>query len=133
MLLQEFAGGLHPIAFHSRKLNSAERNYSVHEREMLAIVECVKSWSHYVGGTSPLVHADHKSLEHFWLQPKLQGRQTRWMECLQQHNVDIMYIKGETNVVADALSRRPDHMPAALGAIGVSGVVGGAESPLGRR
>lgn len=132
VLLQEFTGGLHPIAFHSRKLNSAERNYSVHEREMLAIVECVKSWSHYIGGTSTTVHTDHRSLQHFWEQPKLQGRQTRWMECLQQHNVDIMYIKGETNVVADALSRRPDHMPAALGAIGVSSVVGGAESPLRR-
>jgi hypothetical protein len=120
VLLQEFAGQLHPIAFHSRKLTSAERNYTVSEREMLAIVECVKSWSHYIGGSGATVHTDHKSLEYFWNQPKLQGRQTRWMECLQQHHVDLLYIRGEDNVVADALSRRPDHLqPAALGVLSV--------------
>ena len=88
VLLQEFSGQLHPIAFHSRKLSSAERNYTVSEREMLGIVECVKSWSHYIGGSGATVHTDHKSLEYFWRQPKMQGRQTRWMECLQQHHVD---------------------------------------------
>ena len=61
VLLQEFSGQLHPIAFHSRKLNSAERNYTVSEREMLGIVECVKSWSHYIGGSGATVHTDHKS------------------------------------------------------------------------
>ena len=125
VLLQEFSGQLHPIAFHSRKLTSAERNYTVSEREMLGVVECVKSWSHYVGGSGATVHTDHKSLEYFWRQPKMQGRQTRWMECLQQHHVDLLYIKGEHNVVADALSRRPDHMqPAALGVMSLHSIGG---------
>jgi hypothetical protein len=133
VLLQEFVGELHPIAFHSRKLNSAERNYSVHEREMLALVECVKTWSHYVGGTTTQVQTDHKSLEHFWHQPKLPGRQTRWMEALQHHNVDIVYIKGESNVVADALSRRPDHAAAessSMHNVGVSTVISGLDTAL---
>jgi hypothetical protein len=109
-LLQEFMGEMHPVAFHSRKLNPAERNYSVHESELLAIHDCVRLWSHYIGGTSTIVQTDHRSLEHFFNQPKLSGRQARWMETLQQHNVNIVYIKGENNVVADALSRRPDHL-----------------------
>jgi hypothetical protein len=124
VLLQEFAGALHPIAFHSRKLNSAERNYTVTEREMLSIVECVKEWSHYIAGTSTLVQTDHKSLQHFWSQPKLPGRQTRWMELLQAYDIDIAYIKGTTNVVADALSRRPDHTQVSVNSVNVSGVSG---------
>lgn len=134
VLLQEFAGQLHPIAFYSRKLNSAERNYTVSEREMLGVVECVKSWSHYIGGSGATVHTDHKSLEYFWQQPKMQGRQTRWMECLQQHHVDLLYIKGEDNVVADALSRRPDHMqPAALGVLEVESGVSRLDSQWGEQ
>jgi len=35
---------LHPVAFHSGKLNSAERNYKIHDKELLAIMEALKEW-----------------------------------------------------------------------------------------
>ena len=107
--------------FHSRKLNPAERNYTVGERELLAIHDCVKIWSHYIAASITHVHTDHKGLETFFSQQPLSGRKARWLETLQQHNVQFLYIKGETNVVADALSRRPDHL-AVLGNISLSDI-----------
>jgi hypothetical protein len=120
-LLQEFCGALHPVAFHSRKLNPAERNYTVGERELLAIHDSVRLWSHYIAGTSTAVHTDHKGLETFFSQTPLSGRKARWLELLQQHNVKFVYIKGDSNVVADALSRRPDHI-LAVNSMGISEV-----------
>ena len=46
---------LHPVAFHSRKLNHAERNYEIHDKELHAILEAVKEWKHYlVGSDKPI-------------------------------------------------------------------------------
>ena len=44
VLFQYQGGRLHPVAFHSRKLNSAERNYEIHDKELLAIIEAFKEW-----------------------------------------------------------------------------------------
>src|SRR5277367_5639290 len=58
---------LHPIAFWSRKCIPAECNYDIHDREMLAIVECFKHWRHYLEGSKHPIHvrSDHKNLETF--------------------------------------------------------------------
>ena len=52
---------LHRVAFHSRKLNPAERNYKIHDKELLAILEAFKEWNHYlVGADKPgTVYTDH--------------------------------------------------------------------------
>ena len=58
---------LHPLAFHSRKLNSAECNYEIHDKELLAILEAFMEWKHYLyGADKPItVYTDHKNLQHF--------------------------------------------------------------------
>ena len=58
---------LHPIAFYSRKLQAAELNYEVHDKELLAIIEAFKQWRQYLEATSKptLVFSDHKNLEYF--------------------------------------------------------------------
>ena len=114
VLQQDQGAGLQPIAFMSKNMSDAETRYPVHEQELLAIVSALTGWSHYLdGAVSVRVLTDHKSLVYFQTQPMLSGRQARWLETLSRFAFDIEYVKGATNVVADALSRRADlHDPA---------------------
>ena len=111
VLQQDRGDGLRPVCFMSKKMNAAETRYPVHEQELLAIISALQTWRHHLEGSEqPIrVRTDHKSLVHFQTQPMLSGRQTRWIETLSRFNYSIEYVKGESNVVADALSRRADH------------------------
>lgn len=111
VLQQDHGHGLQPIAYLSKKMLPAERNYPVHEQELLAIVVALRSWRHYLHGSHfrIIVKSDHKSLQYFKTQPHLSARQTRWLDLLAEFDFDIEYTIGKENVVADGLSRRPDH------------------------
>jgi hypothetical protein len=88
----------------------AEKNYPVHEQELLAVICALKEWRHYLHGSKFKVITDHRSLRYLQTQPSLSARQARWSEFLQQFDFDIEYRPGKENVVADALSRRVDHV-----------------------
>jgi len=70
---------LHPVAFHSSKLNPAERNYEIHDKELLAILEAFKEWNHYLGGAhKPVtVYTDHQNLQNFLTTKVWNHRQIR--------------------------------------------------------
>ena len=103
-------GQLKPIAFTSRKLHDAECKYPTHDQELLAIIHALKQWKHYcLNGTKTTIVTDHHSLRYFNTQRHLGARQIRWMEFLQQFDLNITYKPGTTNIVADCLSRRPDY------------------------
>lgn len=94
-----------PIAFYSRTLNSAERNYSVIEKELLSILEGVKHFRPYLYGRHFIILTDHNPL--VWL-AKLKtpnSRLIRWKIKLDEYQFDIKHLKGSSNSVADALSR----------------------------
>ena len=110
VLQQDQGKGLQPIAFLSKKMLDAETRYPVHEQELLAIIHSLSSWRHYLHGAKFKVLTDHKSLQYFKTQPQLSGRQSRWKDVIANFDFDIEYIDGATNVVADGLSRRPDHL-----------------------
>jgi len=80
-------------------------NYRVFEMETIAILEALLKWEDKLLGRQILVVTDHKALEFFKMQRRLNSRQAQWMEYLAHFDYDITYIKGETNLVADALSR----------------------------
>ena len=103
-------GILHPIAFWSRKCIPAGYNYDIHDREMLAIVECFKHWGHYLEGSKyPVrVRSDHKNLEIFMSTKILNRRQARWAEFLSGYDFVLDHISGPKNP-ADGPSRRPDY------------------------
>ena len=62
-LCQDHGNGLQPCAFMSRKMNDAERNYPVHEQELLAIMHALREWRHYLHGNKFIISqiTDHCS------------------------------------------------------------------------
>lgn len=109
VLQQDQGKGLQPIAYMSKKLLPAERNYTVGEQEQLAIMVALKEWRHYLHGAKCTVVTDNKALEYLQTQKELSSRQARWAEVLAEFDLEIVYRPGKDNKVADALSRRPDH------------------------
>ena len=114
VLQQDQGKGLQPIAFLSKKMADAETRYPVHEQELLAIIQALTAWRHYLHGSKFTVRTDHKSLQFFQTQPMLSGRQARWKDVLANFDFDIEYVEGKANVVADGLSRRSDHHQLAI-------------------
>lgn len=94
-----------PIAFYSRTLNSAERNYSTIERELLSIVEAVKHFRPYIYGRPFLIETDHKPLVWLFSLKDPNSRLVKWRLRLEEYDYKVQYKKGKDNVVADALSR----------------------------
>ena len=79
-VLSQYQGRrLHPVAFHSRKLHSAERNYQIHDKELLAIMEAFKEWKRYRGGEEEpvTVYTDRQKLKSFLTNKVWNQRQIR--------------------------------------------------------
>ena len=96
-----------PVAFDSKTLKDAELNYPTHEKELLAILRGIRKWKVDLLGAPFLVYTDHKTLLNFDTQKDLSRRQARWMEELSIYDCKFVYVKGEDNSAADALSRYP--------------------------
>ena len=104
---------LHPVAFHNRKLNDAERNYEIHDKELLAILEAFREWKHYLlGADEPVtVYTDHQNLQYFLTTKVWNPRQIRWAQWLANFNFKIVYRPGSHGGKPDALSRQPEYRP----------------------
>lgn len=101
-----------PVAFYSKKMEPAERNYETHDGELLAIVKAFSHWRHYLEGSAhPIeVLTDHNNLRYFMETTVLSRRQARWAQALSAYDFTIVYQAGKSNP-ADAPSRRPDYEP----------------------
>lgn len=94
-----------PVAYASRKLRGAEKNYSVIEKECLAVVWCIKKFYRYLYGTHLYLETDHQPLRYLQTASQLNSRLMRWSIYLQQFSFTVCNIKGNENVGADCLSR----------------------------
>ena len=72
-------------------------------------MHAVTLWRHYIDGSETIVYTDHKALLELQTQKELNQRQVRWMGKLQSFDLKFIHMPGRLNIVADALSRRPDY------------------------
>jgi len=88
-----------------------ERNYEIHDKEMLAIIRVLEEWRHFLeGATHPVeIWTNHKNLEYFMTTKKLNRRQARWSLHLARFDFLLHHRPGRTIGKLDALSRRADH------------------------
>ena len=95
------------IAYGSRLLSKAERQYCVTCRELLAVVTFTKQFKPYLTGHRLLLCTDHGSLT--WLRnfKKPEGQLARWLEQLQEFDFEIVHCQGKQHVNADTLSHLP--------------------------
>ena len=127
VLMQLHENSLRPIAYIARKMLPAEVNYNTTEQELLAIIFCFGQWRCYLEGSQVLLHTDHEPLT--WVKNQIVAkpsrRISRWLEILSRFDYEIVYIRGDENLIADALTRMltlpnisdvefPDDWPRAL-------------------
>jgi transposase InsO family protein len=99
-------GDLHPIAYASKALNSAQQNYSASERECLALVWALEHFNAYLEGHDFTCLTDHRALTYLVGKKECNNsRITRWILRLQPYNLKVEYLKGSENNAADLLSR----------------------------
>jgi hypothetical protein len=99
-------GDRHPCAYLSKSLMKEQRNYDTRDRELLAIVQALKEWRHYIQGSghTTIVLSDHDNLRHFKV-PQTIGRQmARWTLYLSEFDIKLVHIPGKKNIQADSLS-----------------------------
>ena len=87
-----------------------ERNYEIHDKEMLAVIRRLENQRHLLEGTKYKfeVRTNHKNLEYFMKAQKLNRRQTHWTLYLSRFYFTLKHVPGTNNGKADELSRRPD-------------------------
>ncbi|KAF1318860.1 Pol protein, partial [Globisporangium splendens] len=100
------------VSYQSRQLRPAERNYPVHDKELLAMkYSLVKFRVYLLGEERFAIYTDHASLRTAVKTPHLSQRMARWFSFFAEYNFVVHYKPGKTNILADALSRRPDYDP----------------------
>ncbi|WP_333765292.1 Ty3/Gypsy family RNase HI domain-containing protein, partial [Streptomyces sp. IBSBF 2390] len=95
------------MSFYSKKLTKAQSNYSTYDRELTAIFQAIKFFRYFLDGRSFTVFTDHKPLTFAFRQnlEKASPRQQRQLDFISQFTTDIQHVTGDSNEVADWLSR----------------------------
>ncbi|XP_070002016.1 uncharacterized protein [Nicotiana sylvestris] len=96
---------MHPIYYASRKLSGAQLNYTVTEKEMLAVVFAFDKFRSHLIGSKVIVYTDHAAIRYLIEKKESNPRLIRWVHLLQEFDLQIRDRKGIENQVADPLSR----------------------------
>ncbi len=105
VLSQVQDGREHVIAYGSRTLSPAERNYCVTDRELLAVKVFIEYYKHYLLGRHFTVRSDHQALRWLFSLREPKDRVARWIEALSAYDFEVEYHPGPRHGNADALSR----------------------------
>ena len=101
-----------PVAYASRTLSPAEKNYAQLEKEGLAIIFGVKKFHYYLYGRNFVIESDHQPLSYLFNEKKgisqtASSRIQRWALTLSAYQYTIRHKAGVSLSNADALSRLP--------------------------
>ena len=113
-------GRIHPVAYASRGLTPAERNYGITELETLAVVWAFSHFNHFLYGNTVTVYTDHTSVKAVLESPNPTAKHARWWTKVYGRGVrevKLCYRAGRENKSADALSRSPVLPPPQVGTV----------------
>ncbi|GJS91038.1 reverse transcriptase domain-containing protein [Tanacetum coccineum] len=94
-----------PIHYASKTLSDAQTNYTVTEKELLAVVYAFEKFRSYLVLSKTIVYTDHSALKYLFAKQDAKPRLLRWILLLQEFNIEIRDKKGAENLAADHLSR----------------------------
>jgi hypothetical protein len=104
------------ISYSLRQLRRHKEHYPTHDFKLAAVVMALRMWRYYLLRNVVDIYMDHKSLKYISTQPDLNMRQRRWLELINDYELEVHYHPSKANVVADALSRKAhcNYLPAML-------------------
>ena len=104
-------GCYHPVGYMSKGFSDVEHNYQIHNKELLAIIQALEEWCHFLeGNPSPFkILTDHRNLLYFCSAQNLNRCQARWSLYLSHFNFTLSHKPGRLMKKSDALSCGPDH------------------------
>jgi len=99
------------MAFYSKSLSQVEQNYEIHNKEMLAIIQALEEWRHFLERAQHPVEiwTDHKNLEYFITAKKLNHCQAHWFLYLAHFNFKLIHCSSYSIGKPNSLLQRPDH------------------------
>src|SRR5467141_3687982 len=102
----------HPVGFTSKSLSSAERNYKIHDKELLSVIRGLEEWRHILEGTKHTIEVlnNHRNLTYFRESQNLNRWQARWSFFLSRFDFSLIHRPGRHSAKPDALSHRKDHL-----------------------
>jgi hypothetical protein len=92
----------HPVAYYSRKLNSAQCNYATIDKELLCVVAILREFQSVLLGAELHIYTDHKNILNVGDSSECR---LRWISYVDEYGPTINYIEGPRNVIADTFSR----------------------------
>ncbi len=94
-----------PAVYHSRVFTAPQSNYPVHEQELLALEDLIKSYEHWLLGHPFIAITDSQAMLSLLKQKRLSPRQWRSVIYLSKFDITFEFIEGKKNIIADLLSR----------------------------
>jgi hypothetical protein len=91
-----------PVAYYSRKLNSAQCNYATIDKELLCVVATLREFQSMLLGAALHVYTDNQNILNVG---NLSEQQLRWISCVDEYGPTIHYIEGPCNFIVDVFSR----------------------------